>query len=87
MRSRIGYADKYLKYLIIARVRIITTACASVKQLIYQIVTRTRSFVRIKFALHNYHSAYASFSIKRGTFYEQLTYYVIHIKGFVLTCQ
>ena len=70
MRNRIGYAKANINFSIIARGSIITTACAFVKQLIYQIVTRTRSFVRIKFALHNYHSAYASFSIKRGTFYE-----------------
>jgi len=44
MRNRIGYADKYLNYLIIARSSIITTAGAFVKQLIYQIVTRTRSY-------------------------------------------
>ena len=59
-----------LIFSIIARSSIITTAGAFVKQLIYQIVIRTRSFVRIKFALYNYHSAHASFSIKRGTFYE-----------------
>ena len=70
MRNRIGYADKYLNYSIIARVSITTNAYAFVKQLIYQIVTRTRSYGIIEFALHNYHSAYASFSIKRGTFYE-----------------
>lgn len=70
MRNRIGYAKANINFSIIARSSIITTAGAFVKQLIYQIVTRTRSFVRIKFALYNYHSAYASFSIKRGTFYE-----------------
>lgn len=44
MRNRIGYAKANINFSIIARSSIITTAGAFVKQLIYQIVTRTRSY-------------------------------------------